>query len=320
MVVKGKSERGAGVSFNETVVINTPADSSEDVDEQQDEFADKKNYSLDSDEEDNRQQRIRKLDIEEIEGQEETTIREDGGQKITPFNLEEENDEGHFDENGNFIFDKKGEEIRDSWLDSIDNQKLPVGIPLKDFSKDSTPDPLSKLSPTEILQQIIAILKPTESVTKALQRLGGSQLSASQRLKLKKKGQLPKDCQADKEQLEKLTSLCDWLLNEGKEDIYQDTYEKISHEIKQASEDIFADDDEAGSSSNKRVKFNESVAKIEVMWYYRFAGVTHGPFSSSDMFKMQDESVFKPGTEVCKESNKELYYDAKRINFDDYID
>ena len=31
-------------------------------------------------------------------------------------------------------------------------------------------------------------------------------------------------------------------------------------------------------------------------------------------------SVFKPGTEVCKESNKELYYDAKRINFDDYID
>lgn len=55
------------------------------------------------------------------------------------------------------------------------------------------------------------------------------------------------------------------------------------------SEDIFADDDEAGSSSNKRVKFNESVAKIEVMWYYRFAGVTHGPFSSSDMFKMQDE-------------------------------
>ena len=50
--------------------------------------------------------------------------REDGGQKITPFNLEEENDEGHFDENGNFIFDKKGEEIRDSWLDSIDNQKV----------------------------------------------------------------------------------------------------------------------------------------------------------------------------------------------------
>ena len=51
--------------------------------------------------------------------------RQDGEQVITPFNLEDENEEGHFDENGNFIFDKKtGEEIRDSWLDSIDMQKV----------------------------------------------------------------------------------------------------------------------------------------------------------------------------------------------------
>lgn len=51
--------------------------------------------------------------------------RQDGEQVITPFNLNDEEEEGHFDENGTFIFDKKGgEEIRDSWLDSIDMQKV----------------------------------------------------------------------------------------------------------------------------------------------------------------------------------------------------
>ena len=51
--------------------------------------------------------------------------RRDGEQKITPFNLNDENEEGHFDENGTFIFDNKDKnEIRDSWLDSIDMQKV----------------------------------------------------------------------------------------------------------------------------------------------------------------------------------------------------
>ena len=126
----------------------------------------KKNYSLDSDEEED--VRSKKLDVNDIDGQEDTTMvsslgknlgicmwkfnnvqffsmqlynykcinipppslqnilqRRDGEQVITPFNLDDENEEGHFDENGNFIFDKKAsEEIRDSWLDSIDMQKV----------------------------------------------------------------------------------------------------------------------------------------------------------------------------------------------------
>ena len=65
-------------------------------------------------------------------------------------------------------------------------------------------------------------------------------MSASQRLKLKKKGQLPTHSVADKEQLEKLTSLSDWLLHQGRDTIYQDTYEKLNFEIKQASGTILS--------------------------------------------------------------------------------
>ena len=44
--------------------------------------------------------------------------------------------------------------------------QLPENIPLKDFDKESTPDPLSKVPASDILQQILDIVKPNETVTK----------------------------------------------------------------------------------------------------------------------------------------------------------
>lgn len=52
-------------------------------------------------------------------GQEGPTIDFDEGVSITPFNLDEEMQEGYFDSEGNY-FVKKEEEIRDNWLDNID--------------------------------------------------------------------------------------------------------------------------------------------------------------------------------------------------------
>lgn len=52
-------------------------------------------------------------------GQEVATIDCDEGVPITPFNLDEEMQEGHFDSEGNY-FIKKDQEIRDNWLDNID--------------------------------------------------------------------------------------------------------------------------------------------------------------------------------------------------------
>ena len=53
----------------------------------------KEKHSLDSDEEDN-EQISGKLDDEEIEGQEESTVDYDDGIKVTPFNLKEEMEDG----------------------------------------------------------------------------------------------------------------------------------------------------------------------------------------------------------------------------------
>uniref|UniRef100_A0A1A8D112 Zinc finger and BTB domain containing 22b n=1 Tax=Nothobranchius kadleci TaxID=1051664 RepID=A0A1A8D112_NOTKA len=84
-------------------------------------------HSLDSDEEDDGEDtnnsKYNILDNDDVEGQEGATIDFDEGVSITPFNLEEEMQEGHFDSEGNY-FIKKETQIRDNWLDNIDWVKI----------------------------------------------------------------------------------------------------------------------------------------------------------------------------------------------------
>ena len=68
----------------------------------------------------------------------------------------------------------------------------------------------------------------------------------------------------------------------------------LTHFFAQSTEDIFGDmeedkEDEDGSSRSKRMKVDESSVSTELNWYYKTEGVTHGPLSSSEMFKMQTE-------------------------------
>ena len=63
---------------------------------------------MDSDEEDNEEEE-KKYDVmteEDFEGAEEGTVDFDDGEKITPFNMKDEMEEGHFDKQGNYFFNK----------------------------------------------------------------------------------------------------------------------------------------------------------------------------------------------------------------------
>ena len=71
---------------------------------------DGKKHSLDSDEEiEDNEVEGEKLDDDDIEGQEDITIEKEGEVKITPFNLKEEQEEGHFAKDGNFVWKKEKE-------------------------------------------------------------------------------------------------------------------------------------------------------------------------------------------------------------------
>ncbi|KAK6190714.1 hypothetical protein SNE40_002517 [Patella caerulea] len=197
-------------------------------------------HSLDSDEEDE----VDKYDVlkeDDIEGQEEATLDFDEGVQITPFNMREEMEEGHFDKNGTYIFDKK-DEVQDNWMDNIDwvRVKEREKNPKRKMDEDSDEDdaPLDK---KHIYTEMLKILEPGEMVTKALRRLGGNKgkfQTASQRWKAKKlKGNKPvtKESEADagnKEKLLELTSLADRLISDGDMEAYELTFEKINYLLK----------------------------------------------------------------------------------------
>lgn len=52
-------------------------------------------------------------------GQEDGVVGQDGEIRITPFNMQEELEEGHFDKQGMYHW-KKEKEIEDNWLENID--------------------------------------------------------------------------------------------------------------------------------------------------------------------------------------------------------
>ncbi|UYV67104.1 CD2BP2, partial [Cordylochernes scorpioides] len=85
--------------------------------------------SLDSDEEDEIDKY--KVDSYDIEGEEVSTIDRDGDIKITPFNMIEEQELGVIDKEGTFIFHKEKDQIKDSWLDNIENVKVLLSLNLK---------------------------------------------------------------------------------------------------------------------------------------------------------------------------------------------
>ena len=193
-------------------------------------------HSLDSDDEEDKDDENTDekyvLQEEDLEGQEEATIDYDEGIKITPFNLKEEMETGHFDAEGNY-FEKKEEVIRDEWLDSLDwvrikqqGEQVTKNLDNEDDSNfEDAEEPGDEIN---AMKDILGIILPGETVLKALRRLGGKESgrgkssSASARWQTKTKKQKVSDesresstSEADKESLLKLTELADYLLQRG---------------------------------------------------------------------------------------------------------
>lgn len=170
-----------------------------------------------------------KSDGEAFSGEEEGEDRqEEDGQRMTAFNMREEMEEGHFDTQGSFVWDKKQEEVRDHWADNVGSMKIakrkkPIEQP---EIEDAGLDPESLLDKYE---KMLGYMKPQESVNEAIRRLAGSQsgLSTLERLKLKKEGKLE-----SKHDLDVLTELSnEILLRAGNTDVYEMSYSDIAKKL-----------------------------------------------------------------------------------------
>ncbi|XP_017274815.1 CD2 antigen cytoplasmic tail-binding protein 2 [Kryptolebias marmoratus] len=335
-------------------------------------------HSLDSDEEDDEEvtnsSKYNILASDDVEGQEGATIDFDEGVSITPFNLEEEMQEGHFDSEGNY-FVKKETQIRDNWLDNIDWVKIkeqPVkkkkGLGAKrtrragdedeaeeekqreeqqadqeeEEEEEEVPaeDPLASLTQKQLVEAVVELLTPGETVAAALRRLGG--LGGRKKGKLREENEPTEEITRDAEKLDKLTALADRLVGSGMFEIYQQTYEKLAYVMKSMSSKQPAvgkkrsgDDDEEDELDMFGDKFDEKIVEKsedeeedktvsdEVMWEYKWENKDnseiYGPFTSQQMQGWVDEGYFSSGV-YCRRVDQEgsQFYNSRRIDFELY--
>lgn len=162
--------------------------------------------------------------------------------KITPFNLNEELEEGRFDEAGNYLSDRTKKD--DKWADSIDwdaierKQKDSNNTQIPHASKDQQSETYeTPLSEFECYKQMLRIMKYNETVQKCIKRLGDAVPKRRfNRGRTSKQGH-PMDVE-DSEQvsnakfnLDRMIELAHQRLENGDMDIYQKSYEDIEGAI-----------------------------------------------------------------------------------------
>ncbi|KAF7998017.1 hypothetical protein HCN44_009415 [Aphidius gifuensis] len=310
-------------------------------------------HSLDSDEDDDEavNENYNILDEQEIEGAEDGPMASEANVGFTAFNMKEEMEEGHFDKDGHYLF-KKDKEVRDNWLDDIDWVKIKPRSDaetknenekgLADSDSDDDVDENITFDPSTLYKEILDFLKPGETVTKALCRLGKGKkkISSAERWKRKKAGLSEID--ENSEKIIKLTELANELLSRtGNMDIYQDSYESIKHKVDQANKqdlnntelDMYADDfdskeqgklDEPSTSNqtdDDNIKKNllEQPTSWELKWSQNDDAEVNGPHTTEQMFAWANEGYFKDKGWVRRTGQNGQFYTASRVDFEIYM-
>ncbi|KAK3259545.1 hypothetical protein CYMTET_31463 [Cymbomonas tetramitiformis] len=97
---------------------------------------------------------------------------DDDGQKLEPFNLEDERKNGYFDAEGTYIEYKEEKHAGDAWLEGV---KVDESLAKKTLEEASLPEPetLTGVDIAKIKREIASFLEDGENVLRALKRLGG---------------------------------------------------------------------------------------------------------------------------------------------------
>eukprot|EP00803_Ostreobium_quekettii_P004600 evm.model.scf_1052.3 EVM.evm.TU.scf_1052.3 scf_1052:26423-30595(-) len=180
-------------------------------------------------------------------------VAEEDGVKFEAFNFEAEREEGHFDEDGHFIWNETNEEGKDAWLDSKDGGKVCSKKAQEQheqmLQRMKEMDAARPMAPSDIRKlagEAAGMLLPGETVVQGLRRLGGKGQKKGGKQD-KKQASGPQSSEADPVLFARLTEAADTLV--GEMDVYAFTREQLEKEaglVQGGADeaDMFADSDE----------------------------------------------------------------------------
>ncbi|XP_032674728.1 CD2 antigen cytoplasmic tail-binding protein 2 homolog [Odontomachus brunneus] len=331
----------------------------DDLDEQPDKQPLKNSLDSDEDDDETNEDAYNVMNEDEFEGTEDGPSAPEANVGFTAFNMKEELEEGHFDKEGHYLW-KKEKQIRDNWLDNIDwIQVKPCSTTKQKDTKSNEAHGLGDsdsdegdvmFDSTPLYKQMLEYLKPGETVSKALCRLGKGKkkLTTAERWKRKKESKTPMEEDPNSVSITKLTELANEVLTRtGNMDIYQETYEQIKKKVEQSNKhgppskqeaelDMYADDFDVkekaklidtDSRPDKAVETTseEKSSSLEenVMWELKWSqdedAEIHGPHTSQQMHAWANEGYFKKGAWVRRSGQQNQFYNAARVDFELYL-
>mmetsp|Transcript_109053 Transcript_109053/g.188871 ORF Transcript_109053/g.188871 Transcript_109053/m.188871 type:complete len:378 (-) Transcript_109053:577-1710(-) len=225
------------------------------------------------------------------------SYEKDMGYTIEPFNTRDEREKGQFDKSGFYMRERDADDddVQDPWLAEMDeNQSGPAKVAVPSSMKvasDTAPAPIELYSHYEIIMQL---LKPGESVTKALRRLKPVKEAAIPKWKQKRlqKGEdAPASSSAAAESKEaantfhfnKLLEATHTLLDAGVVEIYSYSYDELLERSEKLKEE---------EEKEERKKVLASSTLWEFAWSKEPGAEFHGPYTSEEMNAWKIHGMF----------------------------
>lgn len=237
--------------------------------------------------------------------------------KLDAFNMRAEQEEGRFDEAGNYVrkaFDP--EAVQDSWLEGIskkDMKKAKEAQEKRDAERKARERAEDSIATSDVLSTLIAHLEVGETPMEALVRYGKAapkKASNNHWAKKKKKGETM-EVDADpaqeaaaakaKQVIDSITECASRLSDRGVEDIYELPRESIMRQYKR----------ETGEDWRKP---NPEAVQWEFHWLNAAEGDVNGPYDQATMQAWEASGQFAAGAEFRRVGETEW---SRLLDFDD---
>jgi CD2 antigen cytoplasmic tail-binding protein 2 len=252
-----------------------------------------------------------------------------GGKKthaplLDAFNMRAEQEEGRFDEQGNFVRKAADPDaIHDSWLEGLskkDIRRAREAAEKRDAERRDKDRENDSILTADLLRTLIPHLHLGETVLEALARLGKGQRKKPKwqnKLKNKAKSKISNDHNgavedvemteddpveaARKKAIDDVTGAADLLLSRGQTDIYDAERERLIRQFRRETGEEWVDPPELSNNRGDSTRDNTGLAG-PTMWEYRWSdardgGETHGPYDSATMQSWSDAGYFGEGVE-----------------------
>jgi CD2 antigen cytoplasmic tail-binding protein 2 len=237
--------------------------------------------------------------------------------KVDAFNMRAEQEEGRFDDAGNFVRKAADPDARhDLWLEGVSKRDMRKAAEAHEKREEERRQKRLEddaLLLPDILRSLILQLEKGETALEALARLGKGQKKEKKvpKWKLKKQGAMDIDDRGpekaeDKEQtrireaVDKITGAADQLLTRGQTDIYEQEREILVRQYAREAGEPWVEPPPPIEKEEGEVKY----------WEYRWTdgrdgAAKQGPYDGATMVVWQDAGYFGEGVEFRRVPGEE---------------